>query len=94
MLADEISRLESTISSLRIKHAELASEMDRFSNILSPIRSVPPEIITEIFLYFAPSMHRCSDSFYPVQVKLPWKLGLVCHRWRTISLSLGQLWAV
>jgi uncharacterized protein YlxW (UPF0749 family) len=37
MLADEISRLESTISSLRIKHAELASEMDQFSNILSLI---------------------------------------------------------
>ncbi|KAJ7902647.1 hypothetical protein B0H14DRAFT_3851623 [Mycena olivaceomarginata] len=43
------------------------------SAISSPRSEVLPEIIAEIFLYFAPSMHHyfhCSDSTYPVQAVL------------------------
>ncbi|KAJ7260934.1 hypothetical protein B0H12DRAFT_364483 [Mycena haematopus] len=99
-LGDEISRLESTLRTLRKKHSDLAVEMHEYSGILSPIRRVPPEIIGEIFLYFAPSIihpnnfRRESRHTHPTQVWLPWKLGHICHRWRTISLSLSQLWAV
>ncbi|KAJ7260928.1 hypothetical protein B0H12DRAFT_1217875, partial [Mycena haematopus] len=99
-LGDEISGLESTLRTLRKKHGDLAAEMREYSCILSPIRRVPPEIIGEIFLYFAPSIIDPNDFLphthrtHPTQVWLPWKLGHICHQWRTISLSLSQLWAV
>ncbi|KAJ7260930.1 hypothetical protein B0H12DRAFT_962754, partial [Mycena haematopus] len=68
--------------------------------ILSPIRRVPPEIVAEIFLYFAPSIIHPSDFLpdirrtHPTHVWLPWKLGHICYQWRTTALSLRPLWAV
>ncbi|KAJ6476276.1 hypothetical protein C8R45DRAFT_375475 [Mycena sanguinolenta] len=106
VLGDEISRLENSLCALQKQQADLAAEMHEYSCILSPIRHVPSEIIEEIFLYFTPSiMH--PDDFRPRPgynynnwqshdhvVRLPWKLGHICHRWRTISRSLSQLWTV
>lgn len=95
-LGDEIARLEFTLWSLGKKRADLCAEVTQYSSILSPIRRVPSEIIGEIFLYFAPSMaYRARDLSHGVtihKVELPWKLAHICRRWRSISLSLGQLW--
>ncbi|KAJ7353628.1 hypothetical protein DFH08DRAFT_774729 [Mycena albidolilacea] len=86
-LGDEISRLELTLRALRRKYADLVAEVNQYSSILSPIRTLPHEIIGEIFLYFSPSM----DNTH-AQVRLPWKLGHICYRWRTIAFALGELW--
>ncbi|KAJ7687460.1 hypothetical protein B0H14DRAFT_3055549 [Mycena olivaceomarginata] len=92
-LGDEIAQLELTLWSLRTKRADLCAEVTQYSSILSPIRNVPPEVIGDIFLYFAPPIAIvCNRSVPPVKVKLPWKLAHICQRWRSISLSLGQLW--
>ncbi|KAJ6542658.1 hypothetical protein B0H19DRAFT_897948, partial [Mycena capillaripes] len=99
VLGDEIFRLESTLRALRSKQADLNSEMNLYSSILSPIRQLPPEIVGEIFLYFTPSMQY---EYYdpnlelqkPQPMKLPWKLGHICRLWRMISFSLPQLWSV
>ncbi|KAJ6482912.1 hypothetical protein C8R47DRAFT_1321872 [Mycena vitilis] len=93
-LEDEISRLECTLQALRNKHADVAAEIARYNNILSPIRRLPTEIVGEIFLYFTPYLHRDTEMNLNTQVKLPWILGLICRLWRTISLSLGRLWCV
>ncbi|KAJ7353635.1 hypothetical protein DFH08DRAFT_739614, partial [Mycena albidolilacea] len=93
-LGDEIARLELTLWSLGKKRADLCAEVTQYSSILSPIRRVPSEIIGEIFLYFAPSMvyrHFTRDVTIH-KLELPWKLAHICRRWRSISLSLGQLW--
>ncbi|KAJ6476243.1 hypothetical protein C8R45DRAFT_1216943, partial [Mycena sanguinolenta] len=68
--------------------------MTQYTNILAPIRQLPSEIIGEIFLYFTPVMHPYTDLRLPRRVGLPWKLAHICRRWRSISLSLSQLWAV
>ncbi|KAJ6542661.1 hypothetical protein B0H19DRAFT_899258, partial [Mycena capillaripes] len=97
VLGAEISRLESTLQALRSKQADLDSEMNLYSSVLSPIRRLPPEIVGEIFLYFTPSMQYELDLGLqePQAVNtLPWKLGHVCCLWRMISLSLTQLWSV
>ncbi|KAJ6526625.1 hypothetical protein DFH09DRAFT_1046092 [Mycena vulgaris] len=75
-----------------------------WTSILSPIRRLPLEIVGEIFLYFVPSF-QCHSDFRIQEaqtwiqeahsrVKFPWKLGHICRLWRTIALSLGQLWSV
>ncbi|KAJ7657900.1 hypothetical protein DFH06DRAFT_456695 [Mycena polygramma] len=95
-LEDEISQLECALQALRNKRADVADEITQYSSILSPIRQLPAEIIGEIFLYFTPHMHRDTEHHTDTltQVKLPWLLGHICRLWRTISLSLGQLWCV
>ncbi|KAJ7631732.1 hypothetical protein DFH06DRAFT_1479954, partial [Mycena polygramma] len=45
----------------------LLAEMHRFKGVMSPIRRLPPEIIGEIFLYFAPSLkkdHRLREPLF------------------------------
>ncbi|KAJ7875336.1 hypothetical protein B0H14DRAFT_2716188 [Mycena olivaceomarginata] len=93
-LGDEIAQLERTLWSLRKKHADLGAEVTQYSSILSPIRNFPPEVIGDIFLYFAPSMayRHLTREVIIHKVELPWKLAHICRRWRSISLSLGQLW--
>ncbi|KAF8183755.1 hypothetical protein K438DRAFT_1538406, partial [Mycena galopus ATCC 62051] len=96
-LGDEIFQLESTLRALRKKHADLAAAIYQYSCILSPIRHTPPEIIREIFIYFAPPIiqeSECDGRSYGTRLELPWQLGQICHQWRAISLSLGPLWAV
>ncbi|KAJ6454279.1 hypothetical protein DFH09DRAFT_889174, partial [Mycena vulgaris] len=56
-----------------------------------PVRHLPPEILGQIFLYFVPSLHYDSD-WKSHRVGLPWKLGHICRLWRTVALSLSQLW--
>ncbi|KAJ7353666.1 hypothetical protein DFH08DRAFT_857434 [Mycena albidolilacea] len=93
-LGDEIAQLELTLWSLRTKRADLCAEVTQYSSILSPIRKVPPEIIGDIFLYFSPSIvyRDFSGSVTIHKVEFPWELAHICRSWRSISLSLGQLW--
>ncbi|KAJ7778548.1 hypothetical protein B0H16DRAFT_890259 [Mycena metata] len=93
-LEGTISTIESTLQNLRSKHADLTSEMNQYRCILSPIRHIPPEIIEEIFLYFAPSMHPDWDLRNPASAMFPQTLGNVCCTWRTIAFSLSELWSV
>ncbi|KAJ7482207.1 hypothetical protein B0H11DRAFT_2022082 [Mycena galericulata] len=90
LLGAQISELQSRLQNLQSQHADLASEITQYQSIISPIRLLPPEIIGEIFLYFIPSLpHPHFD-----RIKLPWKLGHICHLWREIAISLGELWSV
>lgn len=58
--------------------------------LLSPVRYLPPEILQEIFLFYAdnPSLHFTQNLI----AKMPWCLGHISHRWREIALSLPSLW--
>ncbi|KAJ7269523.1 hypothetical protein C8J57DRAFT_1322216 [Mycena rebaudengoi] len=86
-LKAQIAALESKLEDLRQNHEMLISEIGKFEAILSPIRRLPPEIVGEIFIYFAPALHIKASS-------CPWKLAHICRLWRVIALSLGRLWSV
>ncbi|KAJ7160725.1 hypothetical protein C8R46DRAFT_955552 [Mycena filopes] len=87
-----ISAVQLTLRNLQADRAELAAEANQYSSVLSPIRRLPAEMISEIFLYFAPVSH--FDVLDGTRVTLPWTLGHICRFWRAISLSLGELWSV
>ncbi|KAJ6526629.1 hypothetical protein DFH09DRAFT_1285884 [Mycena vulgaris] len=94
-LGAEISALQFKLRILQKKHDNLTSEMNQLTRILSPIRRLPLEIIGEIFLYFSPSSHvDWQNTRKRHRVILPWELGQICRLWRTVALSLGQLWSV
>jgi len=55
------------------------------ANALAPAMALPPEILIMIFKLFV-------DDGHPV--KAPIIISHVCSRWRTLSLSLPDLWTI
>ncbi|TDL16194.1 hypothetical protein BD410DRAFT_707447, partial [Rickenella mellea] len=53
-----------------------------------PIKRVPVEIISNIFIHCLPA-----DSYaVPVKDKAPINVSSVCNRWREIATSTPRLW--
>ncbi|KAJ4483452.1 hypothetical protein J3R30DRAFT_1782223 [Lentinula aciculospora] len=71
----------------------------------SSIHSLPPELLLTIFKFTMPSIKDSfevpddSDTVSPTWPDIfdlkhgPWVLGQVCSRWRSIALSIPQLWS-
>ncbi|KAJ7029360.1 hypothetical protein C8F04DRAFT_42353 [Mycena alexandri] len=86
------------------EECDLRAELRLCAGILSLIRRVPPEILAEIFLYFAPVLDvdhfdARRDPFAEdpmglcMTAEIPWHLGQICRSWRTVALSLRSLWS-
>ncbi|KZP02992.1 hypothetical protein FIBSPDRAFT_685651, partial [Athelia psychrophila] len=80
-LDQDILRLENTLHELCRKRDEMHSFVMAHKALVSPIRRVPPEIITEVFLYSAEG-----------NLESPIFLASICSRWRSIALSSPQFW--
>ncbi|KAK6977601.1 hypothetical protein R3P38DRAFT_3123760 [Favolaschia claudopus] len=75
------------------KHEEnrkpLTSYIDEHKALISPIRRVPLEILSEIFMACLPRDRFCTLS----ASETPVLLGHICSSWRALSLAIPQLWA-
>ncbi|KZP22084.1 hypothetical protein FIBSPDRAFT_825072, partial [Athelia psychrophila] len=80
-LDQDILRLENTIGELCRKRDEIQSFAIAHKALVSPIRQVPPEVITEVFLHSVEGNHES-----------PLLLASICRRWRLIALSSPQIW--
>jgi hypothetical protein len=61
-------------------------------NSLSPISSIPPELLSAIFVFHAQRMRLRLNPGNPNV--LSWLLvGHVCHHWREVALRTPELWA-
>ncbi|KAK0231975.1 hypothetical protein EDD85DRAFT_792885 [Armillaria nabsnona] len=54
-----------------------------------PIHSLPPEILSEIFLLTTGKLY----SMFNPHLSGPWRLARVCHRWRDTAAGLPALWS-
>ncbi|KAJ7663940.1 hypothetical protein DFH06DRAFT_1189012 [Mycena polygramma] len=91
-LDEEISKLQKTLKRLEEERALLSSYRARSSAILSSLRRMPPEVLSEIFLWTVPSTTdtlRCI-KFYNAS---PWVLPRINSRWRGIALYTPTLWS-
>jgi len=87
-LSSQITSLKSELSLLSQKHTEACSYVQNYNTILHPIRRLPPEVLAEIFISTS------ADLTNPLCMKEPpWILAQVCHRWRSIALSLPKLYS-
>lgn len=91
---EEIHAFDLKLSELKAHRDDLHLTLKSYQAPLSPIRKLPPEILGEIFLFAAsgstirwPSRQGGNDG------GMPWLLGRICSYWRTVSLSLPQLWS-
>lgn len=96
-IISDISRIESEkaralaiLSHLSDEQKRLETSLREHQSLLAPIRGLPSEILTYIFLQHEPPSHSPLNSFHPQGVLL---LGQICSRWREVVHSTPQLWS-
>ncbi|KAJ6500545.1 hypothetical protein C8R45DRAFT_863155 [Mycena sanguinolenta] len=88
-LEAEISRAQAHLHKLQSSYRLVKTGVDAHMALLSPMRTIPPEVLQLIFTMALPAdrpavMH-ASEA--------PVLLGRVCSRWRRIALATPNLWA-
>jgi len=86
----EIETLRATLSRLEEARDRANGYISLHQSLFSPIRRLPAEIMNEIFAYC------CSDSVVIASRSdnlSSVTLSHVCHYWRALLLSSGELWA-
>ena len=87
-LSGEITRLNAILDGLTCKRDALRTYTHLHAALVAPIRRLPPEVLSEIFLCYKDE----NSVSLPRLNKAPLLLGGVCGRWRTIALSTPRLW--
>jgi hypothetical protein len=77
--------LSPEFTSLRLGES---SELQRTSETC-PVLTLPPEIVSEIFLNFLPAYPECPPNF---GIYSPLLLCRICRQWRAIAISTLELW--
>jgi hypothetical protein len=87
-LDEEISRLQKAMDYLQNERQKLEASLDEYRSLAGPIRTIPPEILSEIF------SHCLVDDTEIIDVaKAPLLLTFACSRWRTVAISTPRLWS-
>ncbi|THU75193.1 hypothetical protein K435DRAFT_602795, partial [Dendrothele bispora CBS 962.96] len=86
----EIARLEMAISILKRKRAHLEGHITACRSLLSPIRRLPWEILTLVFLLLCGEPSTWQDF---LRLKPPaFQLSRVCASWRGVALNTPTIW--
>lgn len=87
---NEISRVQAELHNLMRNRDLLRASHDRQRLLLSPVRSIPPEILAHIFMALAG--HELGQLVFPSRkhILLP---GQICRYWREVAISTPSLWA-
>lgn len=78
----------STVTKHKIQ--QTSEFIHRHRGVISPLRTLPPEILQEIFLS---AVHMKQHSQWSTVAEVPWILGQVCRSWRMNALALSALWS-
>ncbi|KAF7356223.1 hypothetical protein MVEN_00953700 [Mycena venus] len=86
-LEARIVTLQSILNKLLADHKNIREEIWIHEGTLSPLRRMPTELLSLIFVFaFRPARDARQNS-------TPWTASQVCHRWRAIILSQPSFWA-
>ncbi|KAF8217007.1 hypothetical protein K438DRAFT_1551645, partial [Mycena galopus ATCC 62051] len=80
-----IALLQSSLDQLLAKKHKLDVEISIHEMGLSPLRSMPAEIMSCIFSFTLPPHHPDTES-------APWTVSVVCVRWHAIAIFEPRLW--
>ncbi|KAF9002612.1 hypothetical protein BDZ89DRAFT_661125 [Hymenopellis radicata] len=91
----QISHTEQLLKSLRQARADTELQRQDAQSLLHPIRSLPNEIIAQIFSNCVHGWEK-HDAWWTVDSLnysvAPWTLTRVCSRWRALALAMPELW--
>ncbi|KAJ6580727.1 hypothetical protein B0H19DRAFT_1328836, partial [Mycena capillaripes] len=93
-LTHEIARLRDRLKQLEEQHVLVSSCGARNRGILSSLRILPPEVLSEIFSLTLPSGN---SSWYRGRFRMtdsPWSLTHVNRCWRAVAVSNPLLWSL
>lgn len=92
----EVKRLQEDIDELGAKYRALIAQQTVFTTaiaqhraLLAPVRRIPVDVLTEIFLSCLPTTHNPVIS----HAEPPFLLTRVCSSWRRLALGTPLLWA-
>ncbi|KIM43913.1 hypothetical protein M413DRAFT_371174 [Hebeloma cylindrosporum] len=85
----EINRVHKLYSSLLEQRQALLDEIEGYRSLISPARRLPVDVLQEVFLHTLPTRH---NALMDPQ-ECPLLLTRICRGWRSIALSIPQLWA-
>ncbi|KAF9254886.1 hypothetical protein L218DRAFT_912886 [Marasmius fiardii PR-910] len=84
----EINRFKAKIMGLETKRDWLKRTITRYRSLLAPIRTLPPEVLGNIFAFC------CEENTLDVDRPPPViTLSVVCAQWREIVVSTPSLWS-
>ncbi|KAF9023185.1 hypothetical protein BDZ89DRAFT_920899, partial [Hymenopellis radicata] len=99
-LQSQIRKAQETLSTLTGLQETASRKMADAKRVLHPMRSLPQDILIEIFLCCTPIVNHHEDEWWHDEFDSlcppnhPWNISHVSHRWREIALSLPRLWSV
>lgn len=71
-----------------------AEQANAYRAALSPIRKLPPELVSEIFLDVVNTVvPQCHSDRPEFDILSPIRLSQVCYLWREIAITMPRLWA-
>ncbi|KAJ7648392.1 hypothetical protein DFH06DRAFT_1476392 [Mycena polygramma] len=88
-----IARLHEQLHQLEEEHVALSIYRSKSNAILSPLRRMPPEMLSEIFCWTLPSLRNGTRRGIKM-TDTPWVLTHVCSRWRAIAIATPSLWSL
>ncbi|KIM39885.1 hypothetical protein M413DRAFT_446806 [Hebeloma cylindrosporum] len=77
-----------TLDDLRKTQKNALAEIKSLRSLLAPIRRLPPELLTEIFMHCLPRQR----FIRPAPDQAPLLLAQICAAWRLASISIPSLW--
>jgi len=88
----EIDQHHAAIVTIQNQKRELAYHMSRTRSLLTPIRTLPVEVLSQIFRYFVIME---GGNRLGVKTVIPaGTLSLVCKHWRDVTLWTWELWSI
>ncbi|KAJ6592319.1 hypothetical protein DFH09DRAFT_1415389 [Mycena vulgaris] len=81
----QIAALEASLDRLTEDRRILEAEIQKHEDTLSPLRRIPPELLSLVFAFARPADSDADPA--------PWTVSHVSRRWRTIAVSQTALWA-
>ncbi|KAJ6592320.1 hypothetical protein DFH09DRAFT_1273394 [Mycena vulgaris] len=81
----QIAALEASLDRLTEARRVLEAEIREHEGTLSPLRQMPPELLSLVFAFARPAESDADPA--------PWTVSHVSRRWRAISVSQPALWA-
>ncbi|KAJ7653703.1 hypothetical protein DFH06DRAFT_524785 [Mycena polygramma] len=86
----DFSTLDTGISIRELElRAEQALVQERLDSYKYPVLTLPPEIVSDIFVHFMPPYASCPPLRGPLS---PTSLTQICREWRYIALATRALW--
>ncbi|KAK7455194.1 hypothetical protein VKT23_011067 [Stygiomarasmius scandens] len=88
----EVSQLRSRILYLQAKQRVLKTHIRQLQSLSAPVRRLPVEVITHIFMLACRDIPVRLDSPPSLGWNPPFTLASVCKSWRQIVIGTPQLW--